>query len=814
LTHNTGSHHVEFFCLQVVERHVRNRHACTSDDNILSLRRILLSWMQDSTERKPFIGKKMAQIVALTFVIDYPQKWPAFFSDLLQCAGTGVQTSVELYLRVLLAIDEEVVDRQIIHTREESARNAVIKDTMRDHCAASLVDSWYQIMHRYEDICPALTNLAMEVVGTYISWIDITLIANDKFLQCLLHYLSVLALRESAAECLREIISKGMEPLPKIELVESLTKMLQSMHILSTASEEDTDAEFRMRLSALICGMGCALVNSWNKLLKRGNAMDIQVARTAIEEKLLYLHKYLNDEDDGVSEAMIPFAVQYLSVLKHCANLSDNDRANLQTLLHTVINKYKYDEDYNFLSQGEDEVTFLDYRKELKVLIDNIAMLDSSLVLQTTQSVLSSHLANLTTQPFMNVEVALRILYQVGEAITDKKFGACNIVGSPWHQMMTIVVQSNVAQHSHTAVLLQFYETIVRYEKFFTTESHYISGIMEVFLSEQGLRHSNCSVRSRVCYMFVRFVKGVRNQLGSIARDILNNLQELLVLLPDTKGNEGYLSGNDMMFLYEAAGILVVASLLPPEDKGLLMSQLLFPLVQKFPLYLEQLSKAEASSEQEETAQLLHHILSFASRASKVFTNHQMTVQNGCLDCFAEPLPVFLQGLEVSVQCSQLQAGVRQYLHRMIICLGDELLKYVPVAVSLLLKNCKSQEIQEFIPLINQLVAKYKERISPFLQDVFMPVVQTIVTCLGQPFDPNDSEAQRDHLSLQKCYFLFLNSLATNNVTEVIAKGANNLEEVLGTLVQGAVTFPDPTVQKVCFGVLRQIIDVWGTYVS
>ena len=54
----------------------------------------------------------------------------------------------------------------------------------------------------------------------------------------LLHYLSVLALRESAAECLREIISKGMEPLPKIELVESLAKMLLSMQILSAASEE------------------------------------------------------------------------------------------------------------------------------------------------------------------------------------------------------------------------------------------------------------------------------------------------------------------------------------------------------------------------------------------------------------------------------------------------------------------------------------------------------------------------------------------------------------------------------------------------
>ena len=54
----------------------------------------------------------------------------------------------------------------------------------------------------------------------------------------LLHYLTMLALRESAADCLREIISKGMEPLPKIELVESLAKTVLSMHILSIASKE------------------------------------------------------------------------------------------------------------------------------------------------------------------------------------------------------------------------------------------------------------------------------------------------------------------------------------------------------------------------------------------------------------------------------------------------------------------------------------------------------------------------------------------------------------------------------------------------
>ena len=45
-------------------------------------------------------------------------QWATFFSDLLQYAGSGVIFSIELYLRVLMAIDEEVGDRHIIHTHE------------------------------------------------------------------------------------------------------------------------------------------------------------------------------------------------------------------------------------------------------------------------------------------------------------------------------------------------------------------------------------------------------------------------------------------------------------------------------------------------------------------------------------------------------------------------------------------------------------------------------------------------------------------------------------------------------------------------
>lgn len=57
----------------------------------------------------------------------------------------------------------------------------------------------------------------------------------------------------------------------------------------------------------------------------------------------------------------------------------------------------------------------------------------------------------------------------------------------------------------------------------------------------------------------------------------------------------------------------------------------------------------------------------------------------------------------------------------------------------------QSRDLQDFIPLINQLVTKYKERISSILQEIFMPVCQRIILCFSQPFEPNDTEV---HITL------------------------------------------------------------------
>lgn len=44
--------------------------------------------------------------------------------------------------------------------------------------------------------------------------------------------------------------------------------------------------------------------------------------------------------------------------------------------------------------------------------------------------------------------------------------------------------------------------------------------------------------------------------------------------------------------------------------------------------------------------------------------------------------------------------------------------------------------------------------------------------------------------------------------------GAENIERVLITIIQGAVDFPDPIAQKTCFIILSKLVDLWGKEAS
>ncbi|XP_053572815.1 exportin-T isoform X2 [Bombina bombina] len=813
--HVYSDDHVKFFCFQVLEHQIKFKYSELTVLQQQLIRETLIAWLQaqmlNAQPEKTFIRNKAAQVFALVFVTEYLTTWPKFFYDILSIVGLNPR-GVDLYLRILMAIDEEVVDRDIIHTSEEARRNTLLKDAMREQCIPNLVESWHQILQTYQRSHSELTCQCLEVIGAYVSWIDLTLIANDRFINMLLSHMSVEVLREEACDCLYEIVNKGMDPIDKTKLVESLCQVLQSAGFFNINQEEDVD--FLARFSKLVNGMGQSLIVSWTKLVKSGDMKNAQDTLQSIESKVPLMLRLLVHEDDDISSNIIGFCYEYLHILKQIVLLSDQQKANVEAIMLAVIKKLTYDDEYNFENEGEDEAMFVEYRKQLKLLLDRLAQVSPELLLTSVRRVFTNTLQNWQTSPFMEVEVAIRLLYMLGEAIPSSH-GAhfCGDIAkaSALQDMMRTLVTSGVSSYNHTSVGLEYFETVVRYEKFFTVEPVHIPNVLMAFLDHRGLRHSSPKVRSRTTYLFSRFVKSLHKHMNTYVEDILTRIQDLLELSPPENGFQTLLSSDDQLFVYETAGVLIVNSDYPADRKQILMRNLLSPLMEKFKILLEKLMVEQDEERQTVLADCLNHAVGFASRTSKAFSNKQTVKQCGCSAVYLDCLQTFLPALSCPVQKEVLRGGVRTFLHRMIICLEEEVLPYIPSASEHMLKDCEAKDLQEFIPLINQITAKFKAQVSPFLQQVFMPLLHAIFEILIRPAEENDQSAALDKQMLRRSYFAFLQTVTGSGMSEVIAnQGIENVERVLFTIIQGAVEYPDPIAQKTCFIILSKLVELWG----
>uniref|UniRef100_A0A8D3E807 Exportin-T n=1 Tax=Scophthalmus maximus TaxID=52904 RepID=A0A8D3E807_SCOMX len=499
--------HVKFFCFQVLEHQIKFRHGGLSAAQQQLIRETLMKWLQcqlmSAQPEKPFIRNKAAQVFALTFIMEYLTLWPKFFFDVLTLVGLNPH-GVDIYLRTLMAIDGEVVDRDILHSPEETRRNTLIKDAMREQCIPSLVESWFQILQTYQRSHPELTCQCLEVVGAFVSWIDLNLIANDRFVNVLLSQMSVDELREEACDCLFEIINKGMDPVDKTKLVESLCRVLQSAGFFNVEQEDDVD--FLAKFSRLVNGMGQSLVLSWTKLIKSGNVKEAAETLQAVEAKVPLMLQLLVHEDDDISANIVGFCYEYLHVLKQVERGESRRPGSvsvfaLRTLTHSC---------WCLFCQGEDEAMFVEYRKQLKMLLDRLAQVSPELLLEAVRRVFTNTMQTWQTSVFMEVEVAIRLLYMLGEALPASHgahFSGDMAKTNALQDMMRTLVSCGVSGFQHSSVSLEFFETVVRYDKFFLVEPQHIPNVLMAFLDQRGLRHNSPKVRSRVAYLFSRFIK-------------------------------------------------------------------------------------------------------------------------------------------------------------------------------------------------------------------------------------------------------------------------------------------------------------------
>nr|XP_039263647.1 LOW QUALITY PROTEIN: exportin-T-like [Styela clava] len=824
-----------FLHWKVLEFHIQNRHEELPPEVILGLRKALMSWLQkQSNELKSmplYLRNKAAQVFALLFAKEFLSSWPSMMLDVMKVCLNKTNTGVDFYLRMLLAIDVEVVDRTIMHSEIEQAHNQNIKDTMRETCIPAMVESWYNLLLLCtQNPNPNIASMCLDVVGAYIEWIDINMIANEKFLPLIFMFMGVNVdseVRESACDCLREIAIKGMLPLDKIRLIEVLWPEIKPY----CQVQDKDDVDYLIKLSKLIGGIGSALITAWVKYIKLENISDIAKSSpnvqqnyislvTAAEDKAPFCFQFVGHEDDDVSQQCVQFALDYIDMLKKIKNMNGSQKQNIVVLFNTLAKKFKYDSEYCFENEGEEEAEFKEYLKGLKNIYENLIQLDPDLVQSKVRELLAETLGKWQYLEFSDVEVCIRLLYLLGESLAvnlGSQF--TNDAGSktPLHDMLTILTSSGVCDHPHPYVRLMYFETVVRYDRFLIlqgTNENVLLGVMQAFLDERGVKSTNPAIRSRCSYLLSRFVKTTCKSLQSFTEKLLTQIESLLMTRHDESGQ--IFSPDDKLFVYELAGTLIVNSSLDGKTKNALMTSLLSPLVEGFNPSLNKMHevyKMETESgsthfSSEQLANDINYSMSYASRTSKAFSNKHTMAQAGCSDVYTETLRIFLSGFDVEVYHDIIHSGIRQYLHRMVICLEEEVLPFIPIAVQNLLKHCNARALHQFIPLINQIVNKFKKSISPFLAEIFMPVVRTVFQILSE----EQGELSEDAKTVRRTYFQFIHAIVSNNLAEVILKQENSdAEMVLLTIKQGAVDFPDPTAQKVCFNIFHKLVASWKT---
>lgn len=156
---------------------------------------------------------------------------------------------------------------------------------------------------------PTYVNLTLNVVRLFISWIDINLVANEHYYTVLFSFLSNPEYLEAAGGCISELILKGMDPIPKMKLINSLD-------LLRLVDVAGRDPDTAMCVSKIITDAAIELSFCCEKLVAAGNNEEGRVAARMIDGLFPVLLVFLGNDNDELSETTYGFFHPYLTRYK------------------------------------------------------------------------------------------------------------------------------------------------------------------------------------------------------------------------------------------------------------------------------------------------------------------------------------------------------------------------------------------------------------------------------------------------------------------------------------------------------------------
>lgn len=256
--------------------------------------------------------------------------------------------------------------------------------------------------------------------------------------------------------------------------------------------------------------------------------------------------------------------------------------------------------------------------------------------------------------------------------------------------MLFALVQSNISAYPHKAVTMQFFEAASRYADFFKVRKECIMPTLQAMVDarcvtsyplpfyvslsggfdHRGLHSSDSAVRSRVSYLFCRFIRESRNDVApDLAQTLLEGIRDLLepaVELPelDDPETQDLLSEalahpgafDAQLYLFETAGVLLALCFKRPDEQAALLLSVVRPLLDR----LQQALQTPVKGPQDVLPVLtVHHVVMALGNVAKGFPDYPSPLPAGYI---MPPLAVFQQvasAILVSLEAMNVFKAVR-----------------------------------------------------------------------------------------------------------------------------------------------------------
>ena len=790
------------------------------------------------------IQNKITQTVTYLFAAMYETRWPSFFNDILKLTVTSGSTTKDnapgtvMYLRILIAIHDEIADVMVPKSTEEQKTDMRLKDLVRERDIRMIASSWHQLLAQWRGKEDTIVELCLTCIGRWVAWTDISLAVNDSLLALLFDFLSpelsgdlgakVQENREASIETFVEILGKKMSAGDKLELIEVLrvneavSQLVNGRSLSQQRHTSDYDTDLAENVAKLVNNTFADIV----KALDASRDDDTVFVRGTAQLKTFLPHvlRFLSDEYDEICSTVIPCLTDLLALMRKKAksnsSFTPENAFMLPLILDGVIAKVKYDETAVWGNEDTqtDEAEFQELRKRLHILQQAVAAVDENLYTQKITHLVVSTFETFNAQSgrldWRDLELALHQLYLFGEL--GMKHGglysktkpvspaAEQLIGMMFKLMesgklpglirvdMTDCVL-DVASSSHPAIHLQYMELCVRYYMYFEANPQYITRTLEFFVS--SIHHDHPKVKLRSWYLIQRFVKHVRLHIGNIAETVTQALGDLLPIKAEVpeEGSETDkedLSSSDdgqsasarftsQLYLYETVGCISSVKAVPIDSQVLLVRTVMSPLFSDMELNL-----GPASSGNKQARLQIHHLIMALGTLARGFSDWSPAQSGSSPPAsvvsseFARASEAILVALEALKSSFEIREAARFAFSRLIGVLGNHILTQLPRWIDgLLTPDSTRDEMALFMRLLDQVVHGFKTEIYDILNTLLTPFLQRVFAGIGEAAAGTDDEIQLAELKRE--YLAFLTVIINNDLESVLVSEGRSIFHML-----------------------------------